>query len=54
MQKRRLGTTNLEVSAIGFGCMGLNFAYGQPVDAHTAISLIPRRRGPRRDLLRYR
>jgi aryl-alcohol dehydrogenase-like predicted oxidoreductase len=40
MQKRKLGKSNLEVSAIGFGCMGLNFSYGRPVDRQTAISLI--------------
>jgi aryl-alcohol dehydrogenase-like predicted oxidoreductase len=28
MQKRVLGKSSLEVSAIGFGCMGLNFSYG--------------------------
>jgi len=28
MQKRNLGKSSLEVSAIGFGCMGLNFSYG--------------------------
>jgi aryl-alcohol dehydrogenase-like predicted oxidoreductase len=32
MQKRKLGRSNLEVSAIGFGCMGLSHAYGQPVE----------------------
>src|SRR5213596_2998207 len=40
MQKCTLGKTKLEVSAIGFGCMGLNFSYGQPVDRETGISLI--------------
>ncbi len=40
MQKRRLGRNKLDVSAIGFGCMGLNFGYGQPVDRETGISLI--------------
>ncbi|MES1196181.1 MAG: aldo/keto reductase [Steroidobacter sp.] len=38
MQKRKLG--NLEVSALGFGCMGLNYAYGAGVDKQTAVSLI--------------
>ena len=40
MQKRKLGNSNLEVSAIGFGCMGLSFGYGQPVDRQQGISLI--------------
>jgi len=32
MQKRRLGNSNLEVSAIGLGCMGMSFSYGPPKD----------------------
>jgi aryl-alcohol dehydrogenase-like predicted oxidoreductase len=40
MQKRKLGNSGLEVSALGFGCMGLNFAYGQPLDRRSAIDLI--------------
>jgi len=40
MEKRTLRKSNLEVSAIGLGCMGLSFAYGQPVDKHDGISLI--------------
>lgn len=40
MQKRKLGTSNLEVSALGLGCMGLSFAYGPAVDKQHAISLI--------------
>lgn len=40
MQKRRLGTSSLEVSAIGLGCMGLSFSYGAPVEKQQGISLI--------------
>jgi aryl-alcohol dehydrogenase-like predicted oxidoreductase len=40
MQKRKLGKSNLEVSAIGLGCMGLSFGYGPAVDKHTGIALI--------------
>jgi aryl-alcohol dehydrogenase-like predicted oxidoreductase len=40
MQTRRLGNNGLEVSAIGLGCMGLNFGYGPGVDKPEAISLI--------------
>ena len=40
MQKRTLGTGNLNVSAIGLGCMGLSHAYGQPVDKQSGIALI--------------
>jgi aryl-alcohol dehydrogenase-like predicted oxidoreductase len=40
MKKRRLGSGNLEVSALGFGCMGLSFGYGPAQDKQQAISLI--------------
>src|SRR3989441_2801673 len=40
MQKRRLGNSGLEVSAIGLGCMGMSFAYGPPADTQEMISLI--------------
>jgi len=39
MQTRKLGN-NLEVSALGFGCMGLNFAYGAALDRQSAVTLI--------------
>ena len=40
MQKRRLGNSNLEVSAIGLGCMSMSFAYGPAMDKQQAITLI--------------
>jgi aryl-alcohol dehydrogenase-like predicted oxidoreductase len=40
MQKRKLGNSNLEVSAIGFGCMGMSFGYGPAADKQQAISVI--------------
>jgi aryl-alcohol dehydrogenase-like predicted oxidoreductase len=40
MLKRTLGTSGLEVSAIGFGCMGLNFSYGHGLDRAEGIALI--------------
>jgi len=40
MQKRKLGKSNLEVSAIGFGCMGLSFGYGHALDKQQAIPVI--------------
>jgi aryl-alcohol dehydrogenase-like predicted oxidoreductase len=40
MQKRKLGKSNLEVSTIGLGCMGMSFGYGPPADKQEMISLI--------------
>src|SRR3954470_10275245 len=40
MQTRQLGTSGLEVSALGLGCMGLSFGYGPPVDEQAGIELI--------------
>jgi aryl-alcohol dehydrogenase-like predicted oxidoreductase len=38
--KRQLGKSGLEVSALGFGCMGLNFAYGTPLERSAALPLL--------------
>lgn len=40
MQKRKLGNSGLEVSAIGLGCMGMSFSYGPPKDKQEMISLL--------------
>src|SRR4051795_5462578 len=40
MQKRRLGKSGLEVSALGLGCMGMSFGYGPAADEQEMISLI--------------
>jgi len=40
MQKRKLGSSNLEVSAIGLGCMGLSYGYGPATERQQAIALI--------------
>jgi aryl-alcohol dehydrogenase-like predicted oxidoreductase len=40
MQKRKLGKSGLEVSAIGLGCMGMSFGFGPPADKKEMISLI--------------
>ena len=39
MQKRKLGKSNLEVSAIGLGCMGLNFSYDHYLSKEESIKL---------------
>src|SRR5437667_9690969 len=40
MQKRKLGKSNLEVSAIGLGCMGMRFSYGPPKDQREMTDLL--------------
>jgi len=40
MQKRKLGKSNLEVSAIGLGCMGMSFSYGPPKDKQEMVALL--------------
>src|SRR5881398_527085 len=40
MQKRRLGKSGLEVSALGFGCMGISQSYGQPLSRQDGIAII--------------
>ena len=40
MKKRKLGNSNIEVSALGLGCMGMSFSYGPPADKQEMISLL--------------
>src|SRR5436309_4879538 len=40
MQKRKLGKSGLEVSAVGLGCMGMSYGYGPPADKQEMIKLI--------------
>src|SRR6201985_3430526 len=40
MEKRKLGKSGLEVSALGLGCMGISFGYGPATDTKDAIKLI--------------
>jgi aryl-alcohol dehydrogenase-like predicted oxidoreductase len=40
MQRRKLGKSGLEVSALGFGCMNMSFGYGPAADKQQAISVI--------------
>ncbi|MEO6862859.1 MAG: hypothetical protein ABI180_15205, partial [Microcoleus sp.] len=40
MQTRKLGNSNLEVSAIGLGCMGMSFSYGPPKDTQEMTALL--------------
>ena len=40
MQKRKLGNSNLEVSALGLGCMGMSWSYGPPKDKQEMIALL--------------
>ena len=40
MQKRTLGKQGLEVSTLGYGCMGLNFAYSELLDEAAAVAML--------------
>jgi aryl-alcohol dehydrogenase-like predicted oxidoreductase len=40
MKKRKLGKSNLEVSALGLGCMGMSWSYGPAKDREQMISLL--------------
>ena len=40
MEKRALGTSGLQVSALGFGCMGISFCYGQPTSREDGVTII--------------
>lgn len=42
MQKRTLGTGGLDVSALGFGCIGMTFGYGPAMEKSAAITLLRR------------
>ena len=54
MQKRKLGKSNMEVSAVGLGCMGMSWSYGPPKDKQEMTS--PLRAAVERGshILRYR
>ena len=52
MQKRTLGKSQLEVSALGLGCMGMSFSYGPPADKSEMISHADGR-GARGHVLRH-
>ena len=53
MKKRTLGKSGLEVSALGFGCMGLSYGYGPAIEKQQAIACDPNSSRTRRDILRY-
>ena len=53
MQKRKLGKSGLEVSALGLGCMGMSIAYGPAGDKQEMIALIRKAVERGRHVLRY-
>jgi len=53
MDKRTLGRSGLEVSALGLGCMGLSYGYGPATDRQDGIKLIRRGARARRHFLRH-
>ena len=54
MQKRILGKSGLEVSALGFGCMGISFGYGPAASREEGLAIIRAAVRRRRHVLRYR
>jgi aryl-alcohol dehydrogenase-like predicted oxidoreductase len=46
MQKRQLGNSGLEVSSIGFGCMGMSWSYGPPKDKQERVKVEGARYSP--------
>ena len=48
MQKRKLGKSGLEVSALGLGCMGMSFAYGTAPDRKEMVKLLHQARSEER------
>ncbi len=54
MKMRELGRSGLSVSALGLGCMGIDFGYSHKLSKDEGIRTHPRSSGSRRDLFRHR
>jgi hypothetical protein len=54
MKKRKLGKSNLEISAIGLGCMGMSISYDPPKNKQEMTALLPGRHGKRRHVLSFK